>query len=335
MTTELGIDYAWARPRPSAIIKYRAICKDGVERNVSFVMRYLCYLPNGKGVTRSEIDALHSVGLDVGFVWEQGAGDAKYGYERGLAHGNAAKGYARSLGVPSGIVIYFAVDWDVTPGEQAIVNAYLMGARDGLTGSGYSAGIYAGYWPLMRALDARVVKYGWQTYAWSGGNRDSRRTVYQFKNGVMVDSGDCDLNERYDRVGFWYSGQTSPVTGGNETMDPALWDLYSAISDGITREGFVSETAPDNLKYHEPQINLNLRVLMNQFTRVFEEHAELIAEVRGIKTDLAAARTEIAALSSKIDAVSVPATELEAVKTAVRTAFGDLARVIATAVNSA
>jgi hypothetical protein len=47
-------------------------------------------------------------------------------------------------------------------------------------------GIYGGYYPVKRALDAGVCKYAWQTYAWSGGQWDPRAHIRQNKNGDVL-----------------------------------------------------------------------------------------------------------------------------------------------------
>jgi len=73
--------------------------------------------------------------------------------------------------------------------------------------------MYAGYYPIKRAFDAGKIKWGWQTYAWSGGQWDARAQLQQYKNGVNVGGADCD----YDRAmvsdyGQWKVGESVVAT---------------------------------------------------------------------------------------------------------------------------
>ena len=54
-------------------------------------------------------------------------------------------------------------------------------------------GAYGGYWVIKRLFDAHKIAWGWQTYAWSGGNWDSRAQLRQIQNGI--DNGNEDKDE--------------------------------------------------------------------------------------------------------------------------------------------
>lgn len=162
-----------------------------------FVARYLA--PPGavydwKRLRRSEVLALRAARMGLVCVWESGARRALDGHTAGVADARAAAALLKELGIPNAPV-YFAVDFDASPGEQGAINLYLRGA--GVVLGKNRVGIYGGFWPVKRALDAGVCKYGWQTYAWSGGNRDTRAQLYQHRNGQRVAGLSVDLDRTY------------------------------------------------------------------------------------------------------------------------------------------
>lgn len=160
-----------------------------------FVCRYLA--PPGsiydwKRLRRSEVMALRAARMGLVCVYETSSTRARGGAVAGREDALAANALLAQLGIP-GAPVYFAVDFDATPGDQAAIKAYLVAAGSVL---GHArVGIYGGFWPVNRALNAGVVKYAWQTYAWSGGRRDPRAQLYQYRNGVSVGGvGSADLD---------------------------------------------------------------------------------------------------------------------------------------------
>jgi hypothetical protein len=178
-----GIDYAWGRPAPGVM---RA-------NGYTFAARYLSYDTTGKSLTAGEAHALRSAGVDVVVVWEQTAGAALSGYGQGVSDARAAEAQARAAGMPDGRPIYFAVDFDASAGQQGAINSYLDGVASVIGRN--RTGIYGGYYPVKRAFDAGKVRWGWQTYAWSGGQWDARAQLRQTLNGIYVDGVDCDRDE--------------------------------------------------------------------------------------------------------------------------------------------
>lgn len=162
-----------------------------------FVCRYLA--PSGpsydwKRLRSSEVRALRLARMGLVCVWETSANRALAGTTAGQSDARSAWALLKELGIP-GAVVYFAVDFDARPEDQARINGYLHGAATVL---GHDrVGIYGGYWPVKRALDAKACRYGWQTYAWSGGNRDRRAQLYQYRNGVRLAGISADLDRTY------------------------------------------------------------------------------------------------------------------------------------------
>ncbi len=176
-----GIDYAWGRPGIPAMKK----------TGVKFVVRYLSYDRTGKNLSAEEVKALRAAGIDIVVVWESGAARALDGFNAGVSDAREARRLLRKFGVID-VPIYFAVDFDASASHQARINAYLRGAasvhgRD-------RTGVYGGYWVVKRVLDAGIVKYAWQTYAWSGGKWDARAHIQQFWNGRRLNGHDVDFD---------------------------------------------------------------------------------------------------------------------------------------------
>jgi len=186
-----GIDYSYGSGLTAAQMK---------AAGVTFVCRYLSYQPNGKNISRAEFDNLVSAGLKVVLVWEQTGHDGKGGRAWGLAHAHEADRQAAALGA-HGIPIYFApADYDAPPSDQPAINAYLDGCGS-VIGHG-RVGMYGGFWPLSRALDAGHASYAWQTYAWSGTNVDRRARIYQYHNAARLGPAEVDYDKTFDFSDF-------------------------------------------------------------------------------------------------------------------------------------
>jgi hypothetical protein len=188
---------------------------DLVAAGKKFVCRYVSSggtgIP-GKLLQPGEFEDLKTAGISVVFNWETDSQMMLGGQSQGVTDAQKALNYVISLGIPAGYkpVIYFSCDFDASPDQQDAINAYLQGAGSVLGGWEY-VGIYGGFWPVFRALDADVCKYAWQTEAWSGGNIDSRVNIMQ-RSGVgfqTLDGVQCDIDEAHtDDYGQFNPGDT-------------------------------------------------------------------------------------------------------------------------------
>jgi murein DD-endopeptidase MepM/ murein hydrolase activator NlpD len=182
-----GLDYAAGRPAAANI----------VGAGYQFVVRYLTdggpELP-GKLLTPGEAMALADAGVFIVSNFETTADRALAGWDAGAEDAARAIGQVLDCGGRHDRPIYFSVDFDATPEQQTVIDEYLMGAASVI--SGEWVGIYAGYWPLKRALDAGTAAWGWQTQAWSGGLVDERAKLLQLNNDgyATIDGIDCDQN---------------------------------------------------------------------------------------------------------------------------------------------
>ncbi|MFN8075282.1 MAG: DUF1906 domain-containing protein [Kineosporiaceae bacterium] len=106
------------------------------------------YLSGGttKILTSSEIALIHDNGLSFFPIWQESNNTASsFSYSQGLTAGANACASARSLGLPKGTVIYFAVDFDPQDSEvTAAVIPHFRGVVDAVKhdGSSYAVGAY-------------------------------------------------------------------------------------------------------------------------------------------------------------------------------------------------
>jgi peptidoglycan hydrolase-like protein with peptidoglycan-binding domain len=180
-----GIDYSW----------HHGLNLDAFRQaGVSFVIRYLSN-DTSKNLNASEAHLLSDGGFDLAVVWETTAKRALSGRKAGEDDAAKARKQAKTCGMPAGRPIYFAVDWDATDREKPTIAEYLKGAASVIGKK--RVGVYGGYWVVKYCLDNAVASYGWQTYAWSSGQRDQRAQLYQHHNGVIIGGVNCDKDTAY------------------------------------------------------------------------------------------------------------------------------------------
>jgi hypothetical protein len=219
-----GIDHAWGRPGVAALKR----------AGVKFVCRYLSHSSDEKNLTRGEAKQLSDAGIWLVVVWETTASRALSGRAGGIADAKTAKAQAKACGMPDDRPIYFAVDWDASPQQQAAIHAYLDGAAS-VIGRG-RVGMYAGYGPIKRAFDAGKIRYGWQTYAWSGGRWDKRAHLQQYSNERVINGVDVDYNRAVtDDYGQWRIGSTPEE---DELTPEDRKKLAAEIADALVHKGF-------------------------------------------------------------------------------------------------
>jgi hypothetical protein len=128
--------------------------------------------------------------------------------------------------------IYFSCDFDASPEQQDAINAYLQGAASVIGAE--NVGIYGGYWPVARALDAGAARWAWQTDAWSGTNTEPRAQLHQRAQQVAVDGVPCDINEALTTdYGQWSAG--IELTSQEEPMSDI--DNVSDIREQLCGQG--------------------------------------------------------------------------------------------------
>lgn len=197
-----GEDYAWSHPSIAA----------SKAAGITFVSRYLSYLPNGKVITHAEASSLLNAGIDVLLNWECDAKDALRGAAGGTADGKEANRQARALGYPAGAELISSMDWDVTPAQKPTCLAYARAFAAQIPSYRYD--VYGGYWIVKYLFDNHAIFNAWQAYAWSGGLWDPRATLRQTRNGVTIGGASVDLDVMYGQAHTWLHPKgagTTPV----------------------------------------------------------------------------------------------------------------------------
>lgn len=184
MSQTLGVDYSFSRPSPALL----------AAKGFKFACRYLGGSTD-KRITRAEAAALHSHGLAIPLVYESAANRSAQGYATGVADAREALREAGLVGVPSGIPIFFAVDfdaawWQVEPYFKGV--QHVLGVRGGPYGSD----------KITRAARGIGIKYTWQTCAWSGGRLDTGCNIYQRQAMTRFVAG-CDEDVLINAMPMW------------------------------------------------------------------------------------------------------------------------------------
>lgn len=180
MTIE-GVDYSAKPPGAAAL----------TAAGKQFAVRYLAKDSRGLNVIDpNESRDLTDGGKDIAVVYESTETRWEAGEPAGAIDAAYAQGILIANGLPSGMPIYFAIDYDATPAQQAEIDAYLTGAADiiGLA----RVGIYGGYWDVSRSAANKSASWYWQTTAWSGGNLFQGAHLYQYGYNHTINGTNCD-----------------------------------------------------------------------------------------------------------------------------------------------
>jgi Domain of unknown function (DUF1906) len=190
LTSQVGqIQAALAPPAPRAPLKLSAIDvaqklgEDPTDYSVEWlkqkgfdtVLRYISSGDQSKSIDANEAEELVEAGITVGIVYEL------YGGSQGLpgsidaAHGARDGAYAlktlKALGVPQGVVVYFAVDANVNNNNDInnYVIPYFKAAKQAMGGY-YRTGVYGGGSTCAAALDSAGCDKAWLANAkdWNG-----------------------------------------------------------------------------------------------------------------------------------------------------------------------
>ncbi len=211
-STRCGIDYAWYRPSDYQL----------ASTGCSTVARYILpeWSSNGKDMDYSERAHLHALGYQIVLVYELWANRALDGYDAGVLDAKNALTGAQRAGLPrdSNVVIYLAIDWDITPAQKPAAAQYTRGFASVL---GWNrTGAYGGYWALKYLFENTPLQWGWQTYAWSGGLWHPKANFRQDSNGYYW-GGQGDHNTITGATGAWRPDGSADGAGAYVTA-PSL-----------------------------------------------------------------------------------------------------------------
>ena len=201
-----GLDYSMGMP---AIADMKAA---GVE----FVCRYVGYtspeLPQTKILTRAEASSITRAGMALVSNWEWTADRALQGYDIGRWDAQEADKRHRACGGPADRPIYFSVDDGV---NGALTADYFRGIAS-VIGLARTAA-YGDDQVLAYLFDNKLITWGWQTYAWSGGAWEPRAHIQQYANGMSMSGLQVDWN-RSMKTDFGQWGAHMSIDLANPTV---------------------------------------------------------------------------------------------------------------------
>jgi hypothetical protein len=210
-----GVDYSWDRPDPALL----------AAAGYTFVVRYISddqRVNSGrqKNLDAAEAQALSLAGLDLVVVWEGIAADRAplAGYPQGILDARTAAARAATVDAPATCPIYFAVDWNVTVADLPAIGEYFRGLA-AILGTD-RVGCYGGYRVVNHLFDGGLIRFGWQTYAWSTFadtaadapylHWDGRAQLRQVLNNQRLGAAAVDFNEAHaDQFGQWRVSMTT------------------------------------------------------------------------------------------------------------------------------
>ncbi|MEU8976868.1 glycoside hydrolase domain-containing protein [Streptomyces monashensis] len=217
--TGLGLDFnTYPNPSPSTI------SADGY----TFVCQYLA----GPGaLTRSSAQAFIDAGIDVLSNWEMAQHAPRNGYSQGVSDAQKAQSAAAAAGMPAARPIYFSLDWDVQSGDLPAIEAYFDGIATVIGRD--CTGAYGGYYAIQQLFNNSKITWGWQTYAWSGGNWDSRAQLRQIRNDIKVGGTAVDEDQAVaDDFGQWGRPVTSVNTSSQVVAIGNDGHIYHEVRSG-------------------------------------------------------------------------------------------------------
>jgi Rv2525c-like, glycoside hydrolase-like domain len=275
------VDYAWSRPDPAGL--YAA--------GKRFASRYLSYDTTGKNLTAAEADELVAAGLAVVCNWEWQAGDARNGYDAGRKYAQEAAKQAAACGMPAGRPIYFSVDYDPA-GYYGQIDAYFRGIASVLPVE--QIGAYGGYDTIDYLLAGGLIRWAWQTYAWSGGRWHPGAHVQQYRNGVIVAGGDVDLNRAtVDDFGQWPArGDDMALTDDEHRMLANLdRQATSWFYDLAEVSGINNGTEPPRPHYNRERL-IQLEAKVDQILQLLSTGVQVPTKVDLTDAAVAAIRSD-------------------------------------------
>jgi hypothetical protein len=200
--------------------------------------------PNSwKSLKASEVPNILAEGLWILPVYERTADRTKGGAGAGKVDGKEAFDYCVALGIPQGIAVYFAVDYDAPTSEFNNIEAYLRAAAAQMTG--YKIGVYGSYSVVEEMAARGAAEFFWQTLAWSKGKISEHANVYQKQIDVTVNGIGVDWNDQFSYAGMWGEPIPAPTIIVEERDDDNMpiqapdwvWgQMYNIIGDAYNKD---------------------------------------------------------------------------------------------------
>lgn len=220
----------------------------------SLICRYLS--SGGSAIPNKQLmpdEAQSYLDNDIAIIsnWETD-GRMDGGPDQGYHAASLAWSWHKACNGPDSATIYFSLDYDAALHEQPNIDAYIQGIINRLGVE--HVGLYAGYWPCLRAKQAFPDIKIWQTTAWSGSNVLESANLFQRVGAVNVGGADCDVNEI----------RTPGNTGAWQDKDINMGKVTSAI-DG---KEYPPEDMLRFIDYHTFNSDKKLDTIVDLLTRL-------------------------------------------------------------------
>jgi peptidoglycan hydrolase-like protein with peptidoglycan-binding domain len=193
-----------------------------------------------KSLSVAELKLLTDSGLSVFPIYEDGGYEVQYFNDKqGYADGYTASNAARKLGFPSGSIIYFAADVDLT-GSQITSDLipYLSAVKSVLDNTGYVVGLYATRNACLQAESIGVNNFfvANMSSGWSGN------LGFKMPSSWCFDQYNEDTNLNIDLDG--YSGRDSGLSSYTEpkiSPEDALPELVPYLDAKLEAEILIAQ----------------------------------------------------------------------------------------------
>lgn len=223
--------------------------------NVVAACRYIGFtswsLPQDKIITYKEAYDLSKAGISIVSNWEWGGDPSQ---EDGKWSAQMAEALHKSIGGPPNAPIYFSYD-KAGDGSDAAQYFKDVASVIGLD----RVGVYGPYAAVKWLYENGLVKWLWQTYAWSGGQWYPGVHLQQYNNGVQMGNMTVDYDApQVSNFGQWTLPANAPapvwyqypicVPFGNANYDSGLGgshDLDVAPPANMPVTAIVSGTISD------------------------------------------------------------------------------------------
>jgi hypothetical protein len=194
--------YDWEEKSPSEHLDHRAFSRPS-EFNKQFHFPWRSGPQfHGKILSAEELHTLHAAGLKVGVVFQHFSSDPRTFQDAARASYDASQALhlAHHLSQPPATVIFFGVDFDVSPSVYPYVHRYFVSVHSHFKNSSYNLGVYGSGYVCRRLLQAGLVTSCWL----------SQSTAFQ-------------ESTNYEGTGSWALAQCAtrkPFPGSKVQFDP-------------------------------------------------------------------------------------------------------------------
>jgi hypothetical protein len=151
--------------------------------------------------------------------------------------------------------VYFACDFDATPGQQAAIDDCLRGCASVLGIE--RTGIYGGYWIVSRCAANGTAKWFAQTSAWSGGQWFAGNHLEQYDYNVYINNTNVDavraMQANYGQASAFVAPVPAPKPTPAPKPKPPAIKYPSGLDAGVAARLFGSFKASNGVtvKYSE------------------------------------------------------------------------------------